>query len=88
MEHVGWDEIPREQGKILLAINNLKLNCLAPIGKMIITMPLGYNSELDKFLSEVKIDIGKQYYLKWVSKKNEWIEVGWNDVKKIKYSFI
>jgi len=88
LEHVGWDEIPREQGKILLALDNLKLNCLAPSGKMVITLPLGQNSELDNFLSEDKIDIGKQYYLKRISKFNEWIEVGWNDVKGIKYSFI
>jgi len=85
LEHIGWDEIPREPGKILRALNNLKLNCLAPGGKMVITVPLGKNLELDKFLNEDKIDIGKQYYLRRVSKKNDWIEVGWNDVKDLKH---
>jgi hypothetical protein len=86
LEHVGWDEKPCEPRKILRALENLKSNCLASGGKMVITMPLGSNSELDELLNEGKINLGKQCYLKRVSKNNEWAEVGWNDVRNVKYN--
>jgi hypothetical protein len=86
IEHVGWEEKPREPRKILRALENLKLNCLASGGKIVITLPLGYNSELDKLLNEGKINLGKQYYLKRISKDNEWVETGWNDIRNVKYN--
>jgi hypothetical protein len=85
MEHVGWDEKPREPSKILRALDNLKSNCLKSGGKMVITLPLGYNSEIDKLLNLSLINLGKQYYLKRVS-KHKWVEVGWDDVRNVKYN--
>lgn len=85
MEHVGWDESPREPRKVLYALDNLKSNCLAPRGIMVITAPLGYNSELDKLLNEGMIDLGKQYYMKRLSKDNLWEETEQNNVQNIRY---
>jgi len=84
LEHVGWDENPREPGKILKAIKHLK-NLLSPNGKMIVTLPLGYNSEMDKFLKEGKLSFDKQYYLKRITKDNKWIETNWEDIHDAKY---
>jgi hypothetical protein len=85
MEHVGWDESPREPRKVLYALENLKSNCLAPRGIMVITAPLGHNSELDKLLNEGMIDLGKQCYMKRLSKANLWEETEQNNVQNIRY---
>jgi hypothetical protein len=84
LEHVGWDENPREPVKILRAIENLK-NLLAPGGKIIVTLPLGYNSEMDRLLKERETKFTKQYHLKRISKNNKWIEAVWEDVCDAKY---
>jgi len=47
IEHVGWDEDPREPRKALRAIDNL-MNLLAPSGDLVMTIPVGLNPELEK----------------------------------------
>ena len=84
LEHVGWDEKPKDPRKILIALENLK-KCLASKGKMVVTLPLGYNLALDKFLEEGNIEFTEQYYLKRIQGTNEWKEVGWDEVKGIEY---
>jgi hypothetical protein len=89
MEHVGWDEDPRdrlmilgEPVKILRALENLQ-ECLAPGGTMVITIPVGYNPQLDKSLAEGRIDFIKRLCLKRIS-KNKWVESEWADCKDAK----
>jgi len=84
LEHVGWDETPREHTKILRALQNLK-RFINSEGRIVITLPLGYNPEMDKLLKEEKIHFTKQYCLKRISKDNKWAEVDWNDIHDIKY---
>lgn len=84
LEHIGWDENPREPSKILKAIEHLK-NLLSPGGKMIVTLPLGYNSGMDRFLKEGRLRFDKQYYLKRITKDNKWIETNWDDIRDVKY---
>lgn len=86
LEHVGWDENPRDTLKILRALKNLK-NCLTPKGKMVVTLPLGYNPEMDKLLRESKIHFAKQYCLKRISRDNRWREVDWEDIYNAKYDY-
>jgi len=91
LEHVGWDENLRDHKilhdpmKILHAIENLK-RLLAPKGKMIITLPLGYNPELDKLLRNGKIQFTRRFCLKRISEDNKWIEVYWKDVQNARYN--
>ena len=54
MEHVGWDETPRDPKKIPLALENLTTRCLAPGGEIVVTLPIGYNTYLDKLLKELE----------------------------------
>ena len=76
IEHVGWDETPRDPKKILFALENLITKCLAPGGEIVVTLPIGYNTYLDKLLKEDKIRFTEQYYLKRISNDNKWIQVG------------
>ncbi|MBT9148072.1 MAG: hypothetical protein DDT32_01842 [Syntrophomonadaceae bacterium] len=85
LEHVGWDEKPREPMKILQATENLK-SLLAPKGKIIVTLPLGYNPEMDRLLNDTKIQFTKMYCLKRISRDNKWIETNWKDVNNAKYN--
>ena len=84
LEHVGWDERPRDPMKILQAIDNLR-SLLAPEGIMLITVPMGYNTELDEMLRERKIPSAETYGLKRISRSNNWKEVEWNAIANAKY---
>jgi hypothetical protein len=50
---VGFDP-PEEPNptKITQALENLVANCLAPSGKVVVTLPLGYNLSMDRSLLE------------------------------------
>lgn len=82
LEHVGRNE--KSDMKILCAIRNLK-RLLAPGGTMVITVPVGFNFELDKLLREGKIQFTRRFCLKRISKDNEWKEVNWNEIHNAKY---
>jgi hypothetical protein len=72
--------------KIPRVIENLKTLTTSRGGTIIITLPLGYNSALDKLLKEGAISFSKQYYVLRISKGNEWKEVLWEDVNDAKYN--
>ena len=80
LEHVGWDENSRDPKKILKAIENLR-RCLAPKGKIVATLPLGFNPEVDRLIEEKKIGFTRQYCLKRVSPLNKWVEVSYEEIK-------
>ena len=50
LEHVRWDEVPREAGGSVAAIHHVH-NLLAPGGRMLITIPTGCNPPLDEWLA-------------------------------------
>ena len=84
LEHVGLYEKPWKQGKILQVLKNLE-RCSTLRGCILITLPFGYNQEVDKLLEEGKIRFTEQYYLKRISPSNRWIEVRCDNVRDIKY---
>jgi hypothetical protein len=85
LEHVGFDEVPRDDSKIPRALEHMK-NMIEPNGgKIIVTLPLGQNPVLDKLLREGNLPFTEQYYLKRISQDNQWKEVSWEDVKDVKY---
>jgi hypothetical protein len=53
LEHVGWDEEDKNPVKVLQAIEILK-SLLAPLGKIVVTLPLGYNPIIDDYLKKVR----------------------------------
>lgn len=84
LEHVGWDEIPREPLKILKAIENLK-NLLNRSGKIVITLPIGHSPVLNKLIIKNKLKFSKCFYLRRKSRSNKWREVNLSKVSNVKY---
>jgi hypothetical protein len=85
LEHVGWDETPRDPNKIFSAIKNLK-KLLSLNGLLVVTIPLGYNQYLDKLLKNGELGFNSMYYLKRISKKNEWKEVNKKQINNSLYN--
>ncbi|MBU2616341.1 MAG: class I SAM-dependent methyltransferase [Nanoarchaeota archaeon] len=85
-EHVGFDEEIKDPVKIIRAIKNLKENCLEVGGRGVITLPLGYNLEMDKLLFANKLDFDERIFLKRINKENQWIEISEKEAKNSKYN--
>ena len=86
LEHVGWNEEPKEPTKSLAAIENLK-NCLVPTGIIVVTLPLGENPYLDKLLKEKELQFTQQYFLKRISSNNKWVQAEWKDIQNSAYNY-
>lgn len=84
LEHVGWDEEPREPEKILRVLRKLT-SLLAENGVLFVTMPLGHNKFLDSALADGRIEFGEAIWLKRVSKDNQWKQVTAEEVAGARY---
>jgi SAM-dependent methyltransferase len=83
LEHVGYDEDPREPDKAARAVHNL-LGLLAPGGRMLATIPIGHNRALDDDLMGGALGGTVSYlrrvkWLKWEQVERERANVmyGW-----------
>lgn len=83
LEHVGWDEQPRDQTKVLRAIEHLK-QLLAPRGSMLITVPLGHNPGIDGALREGTLHFTRSCFMKRVG-RTRWHEATWDEVKALDF---
>jgi hypothetical protein len=83
LEHVGWDDEPREPRKVLRALENL-VSQLAPGGRLMATLPLGYNPGLDALLAAGEVPFTRMSCLKR-SGLNTWTEVPWSAVQGSAY---
>jgi len=81
-EHIGcWDNEPREPEKLLKAIQNVVENVLAYGGKLVITIPLGQNTDMERFLTSGEISFTHLGCLNQVPPRtNEWKEVEWAEI--------
>jgi hypothetical protein len=81
MEHIGFEENYTNdinESKIINSFKNLK-SLIKDNGTCIITIPINQNPILDKLIFEEQIQFEHKYYLKRISKSNEWIEIDLND---------
>lgn len=85
LEHVGWDEPEKDKTKIIQALKNLK-TMLSPNGKIVFTIPLGYNPYMDDLIIHEKLNLDEQYYLRRISKDNLWEESKLNKSSRISYN--
>lgn len=83
LEHVGWDETPREEEKVLRAVEKLK-SLLEPGGMLIATVPVGHNAALDRALDTGRSGFDRIACLKRVSPLR-WQEASWEEVRSIRY---
>lgn len=72
MEHVGWDEEPREPGKAGAAITHLR-SLLAPDGRLLVTVPLGHNPPLDEQIRSGVLDPEREGFLRGIGR--EWSQL-------------
>lgn len=85
IEHVGFDEEKKDDKKILTALYSIK-KLLSPNGTAIITLPFGYNRNLDKILDEKRLSLfTKTYYLKKIS-QNTWEQTSYKNVTGTKFN--
>jgi SAM-dependent methyltransferase len=84
LEHVGWDETPRDSEKVLRAIENL-VSITAPGGRILVTLPMAYNPNVDRYLREGRIAFTRRLCLKRVSRDNRWEQVTWPEIENARY---
>lgn len=86
LEHVGWEEVPREPRKIIKTLHHLR-SLLKKNGKLIVTLPIGYtNPFLNKQINSNKLGFSQVYFLKRYSVLNHWKQVEFNEIKDITYN--
>jgi hypothetical protein len=90
IEHIGFDENVLDESlnepeKIVEAIKNMK-SILSPNGKIIVTIPKGYNSGLDKLISSKRIKFDELICMKRISKDNAWVETDFENIKNTEYN--
>lgn len=85
IEHVGWDEHPKEPEKILTALQKMR-QMLRSGGTLVVTMPIGQNPFLDQYLKSKRIPFTEVFFLKRISKENEWREVRFDEARDAKYN--
>ncbi len=72
LEHVGLDEQPREPDKPLRALERLR-SLLAPGGRLVFSIPVGYNRDLDRALRTGAVELDECQALRRV--EGSWREV-------------
>lgn len=87
LEHVGWDELPREPEKAVRATLALRA-MLAPGGQLVVTVPVGYNAALDAALHDGTIPLSKTAAMRRVGEGRRWREVAPDDVWSAPYDFL
>jgi SAM-dependent methyltransferase len=86
LEHVGWDESPRDPAKAKRAIDVLR-SLLAPDGLLAITVPVGYNPAFDAALSSGDVPLDRAVALRRAG-GTRWREVTPAAVWSVPYDFL
>jgi SAM-dependent methyltransferase len=85
LEHVGWDDDPRDPGRVLLAVEHLK-ELLAPGGVLVVSAPLGYNPHFDQYVFSHTLGL-ESSFLKRLGPAMDWQEVDVKDCVGAQYDF-
>jgi hypothetical protein len=84
LEHVGWDEQPQDPAKLGRALANLSAH-LAPGGRLLVTLPLGYNAPMDAQLAAGTLPFTRCHYLER-SGMLTWREAGMAEAARATYA--
>jgi cyclopropane fatty-acyl-phospholipid synthase-like methyltransferase len=84
LEHVGWDEVPRDPDKVRRAVAHIKA-LLAPGGRSVVTFPIGYNGALDELVFANQLGFRETHFLQRISRANDWREVDLDAVRQATY---
>jgi len=80
LEHVGFDESPKDPGKVCSAVTAIK-KLLKPGGLLAVSIPVGYNRHLDIRFHDGSLGMDEVHCLKRTSRLNKWKEVSSEEVK-------
>jgi SAM-dependent methyltransferase len=86
IEHVGWDEEPRDASKAPEAVRRLQA-LLAPGGQLVLTVPIGYHPGLDASLRTGAFQFTRAAALRRVG-QTRWSEVSPDEVWNVPYDFL
>ncbi len=84
LEHIGWDETPRDPGKLSAAIENL-VGLLAPEGELMATVPIGYNPEFDCLIEQRQSLFTEVIPMRRLPGTNQWVETNFESVRGARY---
>jgi len=84
IEHIGYDEPIKEVGKPKKALQKI-IDLLDSNGIALITVPLGYNPEINSIVKNNEIEFSKRYFLKRISHLNLWEETNIQEAMNYKY---
>lgn len=84
LEHVGRDEDRHDPDKVFRAIDAVR-NCVAPGGRLLVTVPIGYNKVLDAALRAGTVKFPQESWLVRTSRRNDWSETDRNEALGRKY---
>lgn len=82
LEHIGWDETPREPQKVVRSINHLK-SLLSVGGLFVFSVPSGYNSYIDEVIRST-IDNAQLYHLKRIG-IDRWVQTEFHNIDGVTY---
>ena len=83
LEHVGWDESPRDEEKVFRTVRHLR-SLLAPGGEFVFTAPVGYSRPLDRLMDDADGFIDR-LCLRRINARNEWEQVDWSAIRNLKF---
>ncbi|HTT15871.1 MAG TPA: hypothetical protein VMH49_00715 [Thermoplasmata archaeon] len=84
LEHVGWDEVPRDRGKIPRTVERLR-SWLSARGEAWVTVPLGYNRWLDDGLRTGALRPDRATFLRRISFDNRWAQCSFEEAAAVRY---
>jgi hypothetical protein len=87
LEHVGWDEEPRHPAAGPAAIDTLRA-ALAPEGRLMITVPAGYNPVFDRSLASGAAPLTRSAALRREPGTSRWHEVPVEEAWRVPYDFL
>jgi SAM-dependent methyltransferase len=87
LEHVGFDEDVRDPDKPARAIAHLT-SLLAPGGRLWITIPVGYNPDLDRGARDGSLGFTRLSALRRTGPDNRWEQIPLDDVWGITYDWL
>ena len=85
LEHVGWDYSEDvESRKILAAVDHLG-ELLTENGRLLVTLPIGYNPHLDELLRNGDLRFDRLLAMERISRDNRWRETSWASIARAQY---
>jgi hypothetical protein len=84
LEHVGRSEMPRDPGKFHKAVEAIT-GWLAPGGRLLFTVPLGYNPAVREYLDSTQPEGTEVRCMRRATLDNLWVQADYAEVRDCRY---